>query len=136
MLITASETSPGDRTGPALPADGEGPGEDTWGIWGRCGERAAVEALRGTWGAAYEFGVDGGQWWFRRKDGVGGTETAASPDCLLTQIVIDYGSLPVRCPPPAHGPLTAAGYQRRPTCSRASPRSSPPQSSGRLADGS
>jgi hypothetical protein len=60
-----------------------------------------VEALCCTWGEGYEIGVDEGQWWFRRKDGIGGTETAASPDCLLAQMVIDYDCLPVRFPPPA-----------------------------------
>ncbi|MGH3159123.1 MAG: hypothetical protein ACRDNF_21480 [Streptosporangiaceae bacterium] len=101
-------------SGPTLPADAERPGEDTWGIWTCCGERAAVEALRCTWGEAYDVGVDGSQWWFRRKDGIGGTETAASPDCLLAQIVIDHGALPVRCPQPARGPLTATGYHQQP----------------------
>jgi hypothetical protein len=121
---------------PALPTDAERSGEDTWDIWARCGERAAVEALRCTWGEAYEVGVDEGRWWFRRKDGKGGTETAASPDCLQAQIVIDYSVLPVRCPPPPRGPLTAAGYHQRPTCSGTPPRPSPPPSSGRPADGS
>ncbi|HLI77928.1 MAG TPA: hypothetical protein VKV02_13360 [Acidobacteriaceae bacterium] len=82
---------------PALPADAERPGEDVWESWARCGERAVGDALRCTWGEAYEIGVDGGQWWFRRKDGIGGIETAVSPDCLLAQIVIDYDCLPVRC---------------------------------------
>lgn len=98
-------------SGPTRPADAERPGEDIWGIWARCGERAVVEALRCAWGEAYEVGVDGGQWWFRRKDGMGGTETAASPDGLLAQIVIDYDVLPVRCPPPAR-PTACAAHRR------------------------
>ena len=70
-----------------------------------------MEALRCTWGEAYEVGVDGGLWWFRRKDGIGGIETATSPDGLLAQIVTDHDVLPVRCPPLPYGSLTATGYQ-------------------------
>lgn len=112
-------------SGPALPADAERPGEDIWDVWGRCGERAVVEALRCTWGEAYEVGMDGGQWWFRRKDGMGGTETAASPDGLLAQIVIDHDALPVRCPPPAR-PTDRYGIPPMASCGGTSPRPSPP----------
>lgn len=111
-VLHPAAVGPGDRTGPALPIDGEWPDDDTCDNPAPCGEQAAVEALRCTWGEAYDIGAEEGLWWFRRKDGVGGTETAASPDLLLAQLVIDYGALPVRCPPLAHGPLTTVVAHR------------------------
>src|ERR1700723_908513 len=101
-LITTSQSPPGNRTDPLFAAFEDRPDEDTAEV--RLGEWAVVEALCCTWGEAYEVGVDEGQWWFRRKDGIGGTETATSPDRLLAQMVIDHDCLPVRCAPPARFP--------------------------------
>jgi hypothetical protein len=59
-------------------------------------EDAALEALRWNWGDAYDIGRDGGAWWFRRRDGYGGKETASGPDTLRRAIVDDYTFRPVR----------------------------------------
>ncbi|MGH3158275.1 MAG: hypothetical protein ACRDNF_17120 [Streptosporangiaceae bacterium] len=87
-------------------------GEDTWDIPALPGERAALDAMQWNWGEAYEIGCEEGQWWYRRKDGQGGRETAATPDELHAQIVLDYSLLPVRRDPSADGdtrPVTASG---------------------------
>lgn len=120
-VLHPAAVGPGDRTGPALPIDGEWPDDDTCDNPAPCGEQAAVEALRCTWGEAYDIGAEEGLWWFRRKDGVGGTETAAFPG------------------PPA-GParhrlrrlaraLPAARAWPTDDCGGTSPRPSPPPSS-------
>jgi hypothetical protein len=67
------------------------------------GEQAALEALVCMWGEAYIIGCDEGQWWFRRRDGKGGIETAFTPDCLLAQIVTDFTVYPVLCQLPPGG---------------------------------
>jgi hypothetical protein len=77
------------------------PTDDAWDLPALPGEQAALEALRWNWDLAYDIGVDDGQWWYRRRDGLGGTETAATPDLLHTRIVNDYTDLPVPRPPPA-----------------------------------
>jgi hypothetical protein len=55
---------------------------------------AALDALRWNWGEAYEIGHDT-RWWFRRLDGYGGAETAASPDALRKAIIENYLARPV-----------------------------------------
>jgi hypothetical protein len=99
---------------PAYPSRADEP-DDTWDM-PLPGERAALEALRFNWGTAYEIGVDDGQWWYRRRDGLGGRQTATTPEDLRNMIVTDYGAFPVprehhtttaetRCPPhPSHRP--------------------------------
>jgi hypothetical protein len=69
--------------------------DDTWDM-GLPSEQAALEALRLTWGECYDIGCDDGQWWYKRKDGTGGTETARTPDDLRTQIAQDYSIMPAR----------------------------------------
>lgn len=56
----------------------------------------ALDALQRTWGAEYEIGCDDGEWWFRRRDGIGGRETAPTPDELHAMIVENYNFRPVR----------------------------------------
>jgi hypothetical protein len=55
---------------------------------------AALDALRWNWGEAYEIGHDT-TWWFRRRDGYGGAETASSPDVLRSAIIENYLARPV-----------------------------------------
>jgi hypothetical protein len=57
---------------------------------------AALEALEFNWGDAYEIGCDDGEWWFGRRDGIGGRERASAPDELRRMIVADYEFRPVR----------------------------------------
>jgi hypothetical protein len=77
------------------------------------GQQAALEALRWNWGEVYDIGVDDGQWWCRRRDGLGGRETAATPDQIRTKIINDYTDLPVRHhPPPSNG--TPASHTLQP----------------------
>jgi hypothetical protein len=71
------------------------PGDDTWDMPGLPGDRAALDALAWNWGTAYEIGLDDGQWWYRRRDGKGGRETASTPDTLHSMIVTDYTIWPV-----------------------------------------
>jgi hypothetical protein len=59
------------------------------------GQQAALEALQWHWGEVYHIGVDDGQWWYQRKDGKGGTETASTPDALRSMIITDYTIMPV-----------------------------------------
>ena len=54
----------------------------------------ALDALRWNWGQAYDIGHDT-TWWFSRRDGYGGTETAGSPDALRAKIIDDYTGRPV-----------------------------------------
>jgi hypothetical protein len=58
--------------------------------------RKALETLQWNWGDAYEIGFDDGEWWFRRRDGIGGRERAGDPDELHKLIVADYHFRPVR----------------------------------------
>jgi hypothetical protein len=58
--------------------------------------KAALEALQWDWGEAYEIGFDDGEWWYRRRDGFGGRESAFTPDALHKLIVEDYTFRPVR----------------------------------------
>lgn len=76
------------------------PSDDTWDMPSPHDEQAVVEALCWSWGAAYEIGADDGQWWFRRRDGKGATETAAGPDALLTMIITDHSAYPIRVSQP------------------------------------
>jgi hypothetical protein len=59
------------------------------------GDGAALDALRWNWGDAYDIGHDGNRWWFTRRDGTGGTETASGPDALRTAIIDNYTLRPV-----------------------------------------
>jgi hypothetical protein len=97
MLTAPGPSLPGDRER-ACPARADESG-DTGGIPALPGEQAALDALVWNWGEAYEIGCEEGQWWFRRKDGKGGTETASGPDELRALIVTDYTIRPVRRPP-------------------------------------
>jgi hypothetical protein len=54
----------------------------------------ALDSLRWHWGDAYEIGHDA-KWWFRRRDGYGGAETASSPDARHTAIIENYTARPV-----------------------------------------
>jgi hypothetical protein len=60
------------------------------------GSDAALDALRWHWGDAYDIGRDDGVWWFLRRDGLGGRETASGPDALRTAIIDNYILSPVR----------------------------------------
>jgi hypothetical protein len=63
----------------------------------RAARAAALAALRWNWGDAYKIGCTGaGEWWFERRDGIGGRERAADPDELPKLIVSDYEFRPVR----------------------------------------
>jgi hypothetical protein len=55
---------------------------------------AALDVLRWNWGEAYEIGHDT-RWWFRRRDGYGGVETAAGPEVLRSAIIENYTDRPV-----------------------------------------
>ncbi len=55
----------------------------------------ALGALLWNWGDAYDIGCDAGQWWYCRKDGKGGRETANSAGELYRMIVEDYTFMPV-----------------------------------------
>lgn len=84
--------------GEPVPQSDEAAGDDwTDDIWNMPlpGEAAALDALRWHWDEAYDIGVEDGQWWYRRKDGIGGRETAATPDELRARIIVDYTVLPV-----------------------------------------
>jgi hypothetical protein len=59
------------------------------------GTDTALDALRWNWGDAYDIGC-GDRWWFRRRDGLGGEETASGPEALRRAIVDDYTFRPVR----------------------------------------
>lgn len=56
---------------------------------------AQLDALRWHWGDAYDIGCDDGVWWFRRRDGLGGGETASGPDALRAAIIDNYIHRPV-----------------------------------------
>jgi hypothetical protein len=93
-MLTVSQPPPDGYTDPAYPGRAHEPDEDTWDL-PLPGERAALEALAWNWGTAYEIGIDDGEWWYRRRDGKGGRETASAPDTLHNMIVTDYDALPV-----------------------------------------
>ena len=57
---------------------------------------AALEALVWHWGDAYDIGLCDGTWWFQRRDGYGGRETAASSEALRGAIIQNYMHRPVR----------------------------------------
>jgi hypothetical protein len=59
-------------------------------------DAAALEALRFLWGDGYEIGFDDEVWWYRRRDGKGGTQTAPYPDELNKMITDDHTFMPVR----------------------------------------
>jgi hypothetical protein len=79
---------------PAYPGRADEPDDDTW-VPALPGQQAALEALQWNWGQAYKIGVDDGEWWYRRRDGKGGRETASTPDVLRAMIVTDYDTWPV-----------------------------------------
>jgi hypothetical protein len=95
-MLTRHTPSDG-HVDPAYPGHADEPGDDTW-VPALPGQQAALEALQWHWGKVYHIGCDDGQWWFRRKDGKGGQETASTPDDLRAQIAADYTFLPVRHP--------------------------------------
>ena len=102
-LTPASQaTPPADYTDPACSGRADEP-DDIWDMPVLSGQQAALDALRWNWGEAYDIGVDEGEWWCRRKDGKGGTETAATPDALRTMIVTDYTIMPVPREPSPDG---------------------------------
>ncbi|MGH3156268.1 MAG: hypothetical protein ACRDNF_06805 [Streptosporangiaceae bacterium] len=103
MLTTPDQPAPDGHTDPADPPGRNQSDDDAWDMPVLPGERAALEALRWNWGEAYHIGCDDGQWWFRRKDGKGPTETASTPDDLRAQIVLDYTLRPVHRAPPQDG---------------------------------
>jgi hypothetical protein len=78
MLTSSSQPAPHGRTGPPYPGHADDP-DDAWDVPALPGQLAALDALRWHWGTAYEIGVDDGQWWYRRRDGKGGRETATPP---------------------------------------------------------
>lgn len=82
----------------AYPSRADEPDDDTWDIPALPGQQAALEALQWHWGEVYDIGCDDGQWWYRRKDGKGGRETATTPDDLRRQIAADYTFMPVLRP--------------------------------------
>jgi hypothetical protein len=57
---------------------------------------AALDALRLSWSDGYEIGCDDEVWWYRRRDGKGGTQTAPYPDELNKMITDDHAFIPVR----------------------------------------
>jgi hypothetical protein len=57
---------------------------------------AALDALQWNWGDAYTIGRDDGVWWFRRRDGWGGTVRASTPNELREAIITNYVARPVR----------------------------------------
>ena len=96
MLISPGQPPPpDDYPDPAYPGRAAEPDDDTWEMPALPGQQAALDALQWHWGTAYEIGVDDGQWWYRRRDRLGGTETATIPDELRTMIVTDYTIMPV-----------------------------------------
>jgi hypothetical protein len=56
----------------------------------------ALEALRFTWGDAYDISAEDGLWQARRKDSLGGPITASLPDSLNRDIRDDWTLNPVR----------------------------------------
>jgi hypothetical protein len=56
----------------------------------------ALDLLTQIWGSAYDTGCDAGTWWYRRKDGKGGTHTASSPGELHQMIADDHAFMPAR----------------------------------------
>ena len=53
-------------------------------------EERATEALRLTWGQAYDIGFAGGTWRARRRDGHGTLMTGTTPDELNRAIRADW----------------------------------------------
>jgi hypothetical protein len=94
MLTTPSPPPAHGYPDPAYPGHADEPDDDTW-TPALPGQQAALEALMWNWGPAYEIGVDDGEWWYRRRDGKGGRETASNPDDLHTMIITDYSVYPV-----------------------------------------
>jgi hypothetical protein len=95
MLSTPSPPRPDGYPDPACQACPDESGDDTWDIPALPGQQAALDALQWHWGTAYHIGVDDGEWWYRRRDGKGATETATTPDDLRTMIITDYTAWPV-----------------------------------------
>jgi hypothetical protein len=109
MLTTPGQSATGGNADPADPVCRGQADDNAWDMPALPGERAALEALQWNWGEAYHIGCDDGQWWFRRKDGKGATETASTPDELRNQIVLDYSLLPVHRESPPDRDAQPAG---------------------------
>jgi hypothetical protein len=63
---------------------------------GTSGDQDALDRLRYGWGDAYRIDWDPSRGWqARRRDGIGGDITAASPDKLWAKVVNDYTRRPV-----------------------------------------
>jgi hypothetical protein len=101
MLTTPGPATPDNHAAQPHAPRTDPPADDAWNLPALPGQQAALEALQWNWGEPYDIGVDDGQWWYRRRDGLGGTETAATPDSLRNKIINDYTDLPVRRQPPA-----------------------------------
>lgn len=69
----------------------------------------ALAALRLDWGAAYEIGYDGEDYWALRRDGLGGLITDGTPDGLLRQVRENHAVRPVKLPDPEIAAIEA-GY--------------------------
>jgi hypothetical protein len=55
-------------------------------------EDRALDALRMSWGDAYDIGHEHGQWVASRRDGRGGTLEGATPDELNRQMRAGWGA--------------------------------------------
>jgi hypothetical protein len=82
--------------------DVSAPGEESF--WAAEQFRLVLEALRYSWGDAYEIGVSAGLWTAVRRDGKGKLEEAG-PEKLRNAILADYELLPV----PRDVPLAEGG---------------------------
>ena len=93
-MLNSTQPPPQHSSGPANPDHTDQPTDDTWDM-PLPGQQAALDALRWHWGTAYHIGIDDGQWWYLRRDGKGGRETATTPGALRTMIITDYTTWPV-----------------------------------------
>ena len=59
-------------------------------------DKIALDLLARIWGGTYNTGCDAGTWWYRRKDGNGGTYIASSAGELHQMIADDHASMPDR----------------------------------------
>jgi hypothetical protein len=58
--------------------------------------RATLDGLRASWGDSYLIWYAGGQWFVRRRDGLGDVMSAPAPDGLHKLLVQDAAFCPVR----------------------------------------
>jgi hypothetical protein len=135
MLTTPGPATPDNQAGQPHAPRMDPPADDAWNLPALPGKQAALEALCWNWGVAYDIGVDGGQWWYRRRDGLGGTETAITPDDLHIKIANDYTDLPVRRQPPPSDDTSQSHAKGKPTMPAQSDTTPSPQAShGNPAD--